>query len=122
MTDEMTLAMGIAQAVAVWHLGVALYLVSFAEKKTPFLMAVAFVKALLGSCVYLIVLEPDWAFLAAVNGLLLPLTLVLLGVISMLFTWLLWQLYELENPMGRLFGAFLTWIVKTRNTIRKFTR
>lgn len=122
MTNEVTLAMWFAQAVAVWHLAVALYLIGFAEKKSLFLMVVALLKALLGTLIYLIVLEPEWAFLGSFDGLLLPLALVVLGIISVVFTWLLWQVYSLDNPAKRLFRDMLSWIVGVRNAIRRFTR
>ena len=123
MTNEITVAMEIARWVAIWHLIVALYLVAYSEVKTPFLMLIAVMKAGLGALIYLLVLEPawvleaDWPLIGSVDGILLPLTLLLLGAVSVVLSWALWQLYEIGGPVGWLIGLVLGWVARAWDLI-----
>lgn len=125
MTGEIPLAMEIAKWIAIWHLGVALYLVWYAEHKTPFLMGIALLKAALGTLIYLIVLEPEWVletewpFIGTVDGVLLPLALILLGAVSIVLTWALWQLYEFGGPAESAIRIVRRWVARLWNSIRR---
>lgn len=102
MTEHVTIAFHLAWLVAIWHMGVAGYLIFLAERDDPMLLVIALMKGLLGALIYVLVRDPWWAAHEAVEGFLLPATLLLLCLFSVSVTWLIWQHFQLVSPTERL--------------------
>lgn len=102
-TEEVTWAMRLGTWVAVWHILVGLYLWGLPERASIVLRLIALVKFALGVMIYLLVRRPAWAVRAELYdmGLLVPIAVGLLLLVSVIMTWLIWQAYELDPPWTR---------------------
>lgn len=103
MTEtEFFLALQLAWCVGVWNMLVALYFVFISGSRDKLLLTLACLQGLLGGCVYMLVRRPQWVFYEALEGLILPFTLVLFLIFSMLITAIMWRTFHLDPPWTRV--------------------
>lgn len=109
MSEEISLAMHIAAWIGVWHVLVGGYLVFFAERSSILLLFVGIVKGLLGASVYLTIRRPPWlsGYAWYTSEILIPVTLTLLLLFSVLVTVAIWSAYDLDLPHRRLIHVLL---------------
>ena len=101
---EVTIAMVVAWWVGIYHMLIGGYLVFISEQRTPFILVTGLVKGLLGTLIYLVVRDPPWviAYIPWVPDILLPITLLVMFVFSVIVTVLIWLAFGLDSPQERI--------------------
>lgn len=101
---ELPIAMIIAWWVGIYHMMIGAYLIFLSERRTPFLAVIGLVKGMLGVAIYLVVRDPPWINTHAptLPQLILPITLLLMLAFSVIVTWLIWALFDLDPPQKRI--------------------
>lgn len=115
MSNEWAVAGLFARLFAFWHMAVACYLIFFAGNDDRLLVATALTKGVLGACVYIVVLRPAWAFYGTIEKWLLPFTLGVMFLFSILVTAVLIRAFALEPPHRRL-------LAMTRDSLAQLRR
>lgn len=98
---ELFIALQFAWCIAAWNMLVAGYFVFMSGSRDELLLVLALLKGLLGGCVYILVHQPQWVFYEPFKGTLLPFTLFLFLMFSMLVTIVTWRAFGLDPPWTR---------------------
>ena len=102
MTEVTTsIPMIIAWWIGAYHMAIATYIVFFAERRSPSLIMVGSVKGLLGAAIYIVVRDPPWSSISIIPDIILPITLLVLMMFSIIVTWLIWKAFDLDPPQKR---------------------
>lgn len=98
MSEHITIAFHLAWLVGVWHMLVAGWLIFGNAENCWSLNLIALSKGTLGALIYVLVRDPPWATIGMLEGILLPIALLMLLIFSVQITWVIIQVYELKNP------------------------
>lgn len=101
---EVAIAMIVAWWVGVYHMVVGGYLVFISERRTPLLLVTGVVKGLLGAAIYLVIRQPLWvsAHTPTLPDVIVPVTLLILLVFSIIVTRIIWAAFDLDSPQDRV--------------------